>query len=203
MKKFLLLLIAAGLLSACVSGKRGSEAVAEVYDLGLPPAGPQTASPAGVALEVRMPAWLEGMGIQYRLLYSGSSRLREYGYARWVGMPDDLLEQRLGQRLGVPTVRDGVATPCLLSIDIDQFGQVFSTENDSRGVIHGQARLLSKGRAVIAARPVSFERPAPAPNAQGGVTALTAATDALAAEMAEWLGQLAQAGKTSACGAGR
>ncbi len=191
MKKFSLLIVVF-LLSACVSGKRGSEINADVYDLG-PGAGTlRDGVEIGVALDVRMPPWLVSPGVKYRLLYSGESRLREYGFARWAGMPDDLIEQRLSQQLGLPTVRDGVSVPCLLSIDIEQFGQIFSSTSESRGVIIGNARLLDKRRSLIASRQIKVERPAQTADAQGGVLALTAATEALAGEMGGWLDQLAK-----------
>ncbi|MGE5385100.1 MAG: ABC-type transport auxiliary lipoprotein family protein [Betaproteobacteria bacterium] len=194
MKK-LTILLAVCLLSACVSGRRGAETNADVYDLGPDSGVRHAVTQTGIALEVRMPLWLVSLGIQYRLLYSGESKLREYGYARWAGMPDDLVEQRLGQELGLATVRDGVSVPCLLSIDIDQFGQNFGSASDSRGVIVGKARLLDNRRALIASRQIKIEHPAPTANAQGGVRALTAATDTLADELAQWLDQLAKSRK--------
>lgn len=199
MNKPLILVLAICLLSACSIGRQGSATTAEVYDLGPAPTKRYTLPQNDLALEIRMPPWLESTSIQYRLLYSAGSRLHEYGYARWAGTPDDLVEQRLRQQLGLPTVRDGVAAPCLLSIDIDHFGQVFSTANESRGVINGRARLLGKGRLPIESRQVMLEYPAPTPNAQGGVSALTVATDALAGEMAEWLDQLMKSERTAVC----
>ena len=71
--RFALVILALGLGACVTTGKRGSEGVPAVYDLG-----PALRAPAVVehplSLEVAASAWLETEGIAYRLAYAEPQR---------------------------------------------------------------------------------------------------------------------------------
>lgn len=180
-RKSLLLLSAASALAlaACGSLGRSSGGVA-IYDLG-PPAmvlgGAATAS-AGVALEVRLPAWFDAADMAYRLNYQDPQRLYAYTQARWAGQPATLLQQRLRQKLAIVP---GGAT-CTLRLELDEFSQVFQTSSQSRALLQGEALLLGKARNVLARQSIRIEAAAGGDAASGAV-ALAGATDTLATQL--------------------
>lgn len=171
-------------LAACVTPGRGQADIA-VYDFGpapLPPTG-AAAAHAGLALEVRLPVWLDSNAISYRLAYAEPQRLHQYARARWAGQPALLLQSRLRQALAIAPG----GAPCTLRLELDGFGQVFDTADTSRAVLHGEALLLGRGRAVLARLPLHLDAPAKSPDAAGGVQALVAVSDRSASELARWL----------------
>lgn len=189
------------LLAGCMSaGKRGSESLPAVYDLGPPLSSLQAAPRRSVlALEVKAPLWFDTPGIDYRLKYNEPARLREYALSRWAGSPVQLVQQRLQQRLAYLPAAQGRAD-CLLRVELSEFSQVFSTPETSAGVVQGRAWLLDRTRRPLAELPLLIERPAASADAQGGVAAIAAAVDALAEELLRWEKQIAAEGRLAACG---
>lgn len=185
MKQILLCLLV--FLSACAGPRRNNE-ISNIYDLG-PLVGETRviSSDPGLLLEVRIASWFDGLNVQYRLLYDDPTRLRDYAQARWAAAPVSLVQHRLRQRLGVPVAQSGVKAPCTLSIYIDEFSQNFVSPVDGRASIRGEARLLGKGRQLLAVQVIRIEKTAATPDARGGIAALAAATDGLAMDLAEWL----------------
>jgi ABC-type uncharacterized transport system auxiliary subunit len=151
-----------------------------------------------LALEVRAPMWFDSMGIDYRLAYVDAARLREYAKARWAGPPAQLLQQRLGQQLGLSPSGQGQSR-CLLRIEIAEFSQVFSSPERSLGIVQGRAILLDHSRRQVSELPISLEKPAASPDARGGVGALTAAVDQLVTDLASWEQQLSGSAAGRAC----
>lgn len=182
----LLLLASASLLAACVNSPRQQQAVAS-YDLGLPVAAlPNTVSEhAGIALEVRLPSWLDAQAMYYRLAYVDKQRLHRYAQARWVGQAGPLVQQRLKQQLGIAPG----SAPCTLRVELDDFSQSFDSPASSRAEIRGEALLLGKGRAVLGRLPLQLEAPALSADAAGGASALAVATDKMGAAISLWLKQ--------------
>jgi cholesterol transport system auxiliary component len=144
------------------------------------------------------------MSVLYRLAYQDAQELRPYTLARWSMPPAQLVRQRLrdtfSQRRSVFSAGDSVALnrsqnaalPRLLRLDLEEFSQVFSSANTSAGVIRLRATLLEvtpAGQKLIGQRSVVVQRPAPTPDAPGGVRALAAATDAAIEEIDQWLQQ--------------
>lgn len=192
--------LASLLLAACFTvGKRGAEAPMAVYDLGpiaeVPAAAPR---PLPLALEVRAPAWLDSMGLNYRLGYAEPARLREYARARWAGPPAQLVQQRLSRELALVPAGQSRAG-CLLRVDIDEFSQVFASLQDSRAVLQGRLQWLDRSRGRLAERPINIEKPAPSGDAQGGVAALTAAVAELSSQIRGWEGELRVSGRLRSC----
>ena len=147
---------------------------------------------------------LDNQAVLYRLTYQNEQELRPYTFARWSMPPAQLVRQRLREQLGqqrnIFDARGGLALnrsqnavlPLLLRLDLDEFSHVFTTPDSSVGLIRLRATLIEQatsGEKLIAQRNIMVQRPAPSADAQGGVRALTAATDAAIDEIDVWLQQ--------------
>jgi cholesterol transport system auxiliary component len=202
------------LLSGC-SALPDKPVRASLYDFGpgnmaAQPTTRQAALPALPALAIddisTSGGALENQAVLYRLTYQDAQELRPYTLARWAMPPAQLVRQRLreqlGQRRNIFDARGGLALnrsqnavlPVLLRLDLEEFSQVFTTPDSSVGLIRLRATLIEQatsGEKLIAQRSVVVQRPAPSADAQGGVKALTAATDAAIEEIDVWLQQSA------------
>lgn len=178
-----------------------------MYDFGpaLPPAA-SAAAPQATPLvlpDLEVSASLETSALLYRLGYADANQLRPYAFARWSAPPGQLVQQRLREVLGrsrpvldssaaASLARRGGATPPMLRIELEEFSHLFDSATESRGVLRLRCTLLESsaaGERLVAQRSFTVHRPAPAPDAAGGVRALAAATDAAAQEIAAWLQQ--------------
>jgi cholesterol transport system auxiliary component len=185
MKAILSLAVAVLLLAGCAGGGRSH--VVRYYDLGASQAAAAPAAARVGSVEVRAPSWLESPALQYRLLYRDDHRRRSYADARLIAPPHELVEHVLRRRLvaaGTPL------SGCRLRVGLDEFMQVFDGPADSRAVLEARIQLLGGGVRPLAERVIAISRPAPAPDAQGGVAALSAAVDQLALILADWLAGL-------------
>lgn len=172
------------MLSGCAGNARSQIDIA-IYDLGPPVAALPGAAEAnaGVALELRLPLWMDSQSMSYRMGYVDVQRLRTYSQARWAGQPALMLQQRLRQRLAIAPG----GAPCTLRVELDDFTQVFNSPGSSHAVVSGVALLNGKGRAVIARLPLRFEVAAASADAQGGVAALATATENMSMALSQWL----------------
>lgn len=182
---------------------------ATVYDFG-PGAVTAAASnrmaplPTLVLADTEASAALDTNAVLYRLAYSDAQQLRPYALARWSITPAQLLRQRLrehlGQRRAVLNAAQGVVAdkPALvLHVELDEFSQLFETAERSSGLVRLRATLGQGGQSaerLVAQRSFIVQRPATSADAPGGVRALTEATDAVVAEIAQWLQQVEGAG---------
>lgn len=187
-------------LAACtsVSDRRDPQAL---YDLGVPASastaqagatGPRFA-PLAVA-DISVPSWMDSTRIFYRLDYDNPLQARSYSQARWTMPPSRLFLQRLKTRLaqaGVPVLgaSDGAIGVAQLRIDADDFSQVFESATKSSARIALRVSLL-QDRKLVAQKSFIAVAPANSPDAAGGVLALAAASDALAADLTAWLSTL-------------
>ena len=196
----LLAVVSCFLLAACYgSGKRGGNNALEIHDFGPPATEVQARSVRGeLALEVRAPLWMDSLAIQYRLLYAEPTRLREYTQARWAGPTAQMIQQRLMQKLSLALAGQS-RSRCVLRVDIDEFSQRFETSEASRGVLLVRVQILDRSRALVAARAINVEKPAPTPDSRGGVAALTATVDQLAIDLSAWENELRVSGKLAGC----
>ena len=178
--------------SACSLGNGKGEIAA--YDFGAAPGaregGPRLRQPL-LVYEVGGPAWMDSTSIHYRLAYRDASRPQAYAGSRWVMPPAALLTNRLRQRLagtggGVILPADGVRAPVALRVELDEFTQVFDAENRSRAVVRLRASLVGSG-SLIAQKAFSVDKPAASQDAEGGVRALTAASDEMLEQLLDWI----------------
>lgn len=188
-------LVAVLLLTACIVPEPAVRP--QAYDFGPPPAatGPAVAHAAVVqVMDVQAPRGMDGNYVQYRLAYADAQALKPYASSRWAMAPTQLLTQRLKQRLamqgGVVSSGDALSA-LLLKTELEQFDQVFDTASASRGVVRLRATLI-KDRRLLAQRTFIVTRDAPSADAQGGVQALGAASDAMLGELAAWVAEYAR-----------
>lgn len=188
------------LLAGCfTSGKRGGDQGLAVYDLGLPSSRLVSEErKAPLAVEVRAPLWMDSLGVNYRLAYADSSRLREYSQVRWAGVPARLVQQRLMQQLGLSNSGQ-VGARCLLLVEINEFSQVFASPEQSKGILQGRALWLDRSRRQLAERHLAIEKPAVSQDSRGGVGALQASVEQLTSDLLAWEKQLLASGKIAGC----
>lgn len=174
-----------------------------VYDFG--PGAVSTADarpsqlPTLMLADVEAPASLDSTAVLYRLAYSDVQQLRHYAQARWSMAPAQLLRQRLRETLGQQrmVVQPGEGGPSstpsvTLRIALEEFSQLFATAYASAGLVRIRV-TLSQGSGtlerVVAQRSFVEQRDSVSADAAGGVQALTGATDAVIAELDQWLRQ--------------
>ena len=144
-----------------------------------------------VIFDVSAPAWMEGTAMYYRLAYQNAAVPQPYAESEWVMSPAALLTQRLRSSAAVDGDGGarlvGVHTPAVyrLRSELLEFEQIFDAPDRSHGVLRLRATL--EGEGVWAQRTFAIERPAPTPNAAGGVTALTECSNELARLLEGWV----------------
>ncbi|MDP3654907.1 MAG: ABC-type transport auxiliary lipoprotein family protein [Rhodoferax sp.] len=193
-------------LSACSSLQPPPRPL--VYDFGPGATTPQPANrmaplPPLALAGVQATGALDSTAVLYRLAYSDAQQLRPYAQARWSMPPAELLRQRLREHLGqhraVLNPADGVLAvgPVLtLRVDLDEFSQLFATDQQSTGLLRLRATLGqpgARGEKLVAQRSFVVQRASASPDAAGGVRALTEAADAAIEDIEQWVQQTAQA----------
>ena len=181
---------------------------ATLYDFGPGPttatAAPPVTRPPVVLADIDAAGALEGSAVLYRLGYADDHQLRPYAQARWSAPPPQLVRQRLREQLGRDRIvlnpgegaslaRSGGLLPRALRIELEEFSHYFQGPAQSVGLVRLRATLLENtagGEKLLAQRNVVVQRPAPSADAPGGVRALTAAVDAAADELVQWLAQV-------------
>jgi cholesterol transport system auxiliary component len=172
-----------------------------VYDFGpglaaKPVSAPAEALPPLLLADIEAPAAFDGTAVLFRLAYADVQQLRPYAQARWSMPPAQLVRQRLREPLSQQRVvlspAEGPAA-VILRLELEEFTQVFDAPDRSVGLVRLRATVLETagGRErLVAQRRFTVQRPAPSADAPGGVRALTAASDAVIEEIAQWLKQL-------------
>ncbi|HSH91605.1 MAG TPA: ABC-type transport auxiliary lipoprotein family protein [Ramlibacter sp.] len=180
---------------------------ATMYDFGpgpTAPAPPATSQlPPLVLADIDSTGALDSSALNYRLAYADQHQLRPYATARWSAPPPQLIRQRLREQLGrdrpvldltesAALARTSGALPKVLRIELEEFSHLFESETQSWGLIRLRATLMENtpaGERLLAQRSVVVRQPAPTADAPGGVRALTAAVDAAASQIGDWLRQ--------------
>ncbi|PLZ03472.1 ABC transporter [Burkholderia sp. WAC0059] len=181
------LVLCAG-LSACAGNPA---AIADTrYDLGPPGAPPAAGTlPPVKVLDVSAPPALDNDSFAYRLSYADPQRIAHYAGSHWTMSPARLLTQRLRAALAskatVLSGGDAVAAP-MLKVELDEFEQVFDSSTESSGVLSARATLIQNGR-VLGQHTFVARAPASSPDAEGGASALAAASDQLVGQISAWL----------------
>jgi len=190
------LLLSLALLAGCALGPQSRQGMAS-YDFGLPRAemdANQRLHQDLVVAEVTAPAWMDNSGIYYRLAYQDATRPEAYTLSHWVMSPAALLGQRLRSRLarassaGVFVPSDGVRAGHTLRLELEEFSQVFDAPDKGRAVLRMRASLIRQ-HVVVAQQGFNIEHTAATPNAEGGVRALIAASDAAGEKLIDWLAE--------------
>jgi cholesterol transport system auxiliary component len=203
--RFLPIVLCIAALSAC-----GSPAPRiAVYDFGPGATAPQVNNrmaplPPLLLMDVEAASALDGTAVLYRLGYADANQLRPYAQARWSMPPTQLLRQRLrellGQRRSVLSPVDAVVPGSLaLRLELEEFSQLFDSNQSSAGLVRVRATLSRFGNPPKPLAQTSFvvQRPADSADAKGGVQALAQASDALVLQVDQWLQQVSNAEATS------
>ena len=201
----------AGVLGGCAIADKPVRAA--VYDFGPGALSTRAADSAVPTLaplslaEVEANPALDSTAVVYRLAYSDVQQLHPYSQARWSMPPAQLLRQRLRAHLelqravlspgeGVVLGSTAIGTEAavrLLRVELEEFSQVFDSATQSHGLLRLRATVVRPtpaGEKLLAQRLFTLQHPAPSADAAGGVRALTAAVDAAAQELGQWLRQL-------------
>lgn len=180
-----------------------------LFDLGTLPLAPaDTGGPRTpiVLPDIEAAGALDSTTILYRLGYADDQQLRAYAESRWIAPPPQLVRQRLLQHIGrsrpvlsldesAALRREGSQVLYMLRLELEDFVHVFEAPERSRGVLRLRATLLANtasGDRLLGQRSLEAEGRAPSADAPGGVRALTAATDAAAADLVRWLQQFGE-----------
>ncbi len=191
MYKIVSVFLSAFLLTGCVGNPPRQSEIA-LYDLGDVSGAWAAPGFPIAAVEVSASSWLDSSAQIYRLAYADALRRQSYTHSRWAAPPAELLERFLQRRIvfGQP---DFTGPGCRLSLTLDELEQRFDTQQTSKIVLEARATLLPlHGDAILSKRSFLIQQPASSPDAKGGVLATRAAADALAGEMAQWLGSVAR-----------
>jgi cholesterol transport system auxiliary component len=201
-------LLIAGSLSAlligCATPDKPVRAMLYDFGPGATVTQPAVAALAPVVLaDIEASGALDGAAFLYRLAYADEHQLRPYAQARWSAPPPQLIRQRLREQLGrerpvldlsesAALARSGGAMPRVLRIDLEEFSHLFESQTQSFGVVRLRVTLMENttaGERLVAQRSIVVRQPARTADAAGGARALTAACDAAAEEIRQWLAQ--------------
>ncbi|MDR1890038.1 MAG: PqiC family protein [Zoogloeaceae bacterium] len=175
------------LLTACAPLLSPPNITPERFDLGLGgmevTAAPTATTQRPIFFELRAAPALDTSAMRYRLNYADPTKVMEYSRSRWAGTPSEILEQYLKSHLNQPEARNQNAKLCRFDLELLRFEQVFTSVEESQGIIIVHARLQSPGVGVLDERRFELTASAPTPDAGGGVKALAQAADRLAQEL--------------------
>jgi cholesterol transport system auxiliary component len=183
-------------LSACALSP-SRERAATTYDFGPVQAFRHTAAnptlSSGIVVDgVTAPAWMDNSGMYYRLAYQNAASPQCYAESRWVMSPAALLTALLKARVAQESegmavhANDSAGDEYNLTIELDEFDQIFERPDRSRGVIALRATLRGGDGSRIE-RVFATEQPASTPDAAGGARALTQASDEIVQRVIGWV----------------
>lgn len=173
------------LLSACGSLLPTPLPAPTLHDLG-PVSGATLALPWQLGLQAGAPPWIDDGGVHYR--QADDTRLAAYRDHRWAAPPSELLERRLRERLAPPPPGKPGRW---LAIEIKVFEQRFATDGSATAQLGARALLFERrGGKLLASSDFALAEPAASADVQGGVAALAAVADQLAAAVLGWLAAL-------------
>jgi cholesterol transport system auxiliary component len=158
------------LLSACGGGATAPEP--RSYDLGLDAPGAKL-PPLRIG-GVRAAAPYDSTDMQYRLAYRNASEISAFANSRWAAMPAELLRKQL-LRASV----DG--GKCVLSVEIQEFTQVFSAAGASDARVELRAVLSPGGM-----RQFTITEANAGADAVSGAAALARASNRAVGEIGAW-----------------
>jgi cholesterol transport system auxiliary component len=167
------------------------------FDFGVPPtretqAGIKAISANIVVTNIVAPGWMDNSSMYYRLTYRNPANPLPYANSQWVMSPAALLTQRLRWTLGASNEAGSgrelsTRESYVLRSELIEFEQIFDRPNASRGVLQLRATLEEQRDGRQTQRTFTIERPAPTPDAIGGVKALSLCVDELSDTVTEWV----------------
>ncbi len=182
-----IMLLAVFLLTGCATGDKQQ---VEIYDFGIPAAVSPPAGQDVFLADIRAAEWLSTTEMLYRLEYRNARILTPYSASRWAGPPAHMLTIRLRQSVGNGTSVRGRQAKCSLTLFLSEFSQIFTSEQNSRAVMHMRATLTDTAtteRALV--REFRIEKPVPTPNAAGAAAAFSDIASSAADELNAWITQ--------------
>lgn len=191
--RFLGAAVLALLVAGCASNKnKGDNTQFDFGPLGAPTT-PVTQAPlaAIVVMDATGSPTFENERMVYRLNYNDPLQARTYANSRWSANPLLLVTQRIKSRLAQAGVKvlsatDSATDVPILRLEVDEFSHAFASTVASEGRLMLRASLFN-GHALLDQKTFMRATPAASADAAGGARALTASTDAAAADMIAWL----------------
>lgn len=191
--RFLGAAVLACAVAGCASNKNKADNTQ--FDFGPlgAPAVPVAQAPlaAVVVMDATGSPTFENERMVYRLNYNDPLQARTYANSRWSANPLLLVTQRIKSRLAqagikVLSATDSATDVPVMRIEVDEFSHAFASTVASEGRLVLRASLFN-GHALLDQKTFLRATPAPSADAAGGAQALTASTDAAAADMIAWL----------------
>ena len=198
-KHRLIVLAAAGFLLAGCASQKGEPATQFDFGPAVPPSSAQMqaqaqATGAIVVADVTGSSALDNERMFYRLSYADALQARSYANSRWTANPLQMMTQRLKTRIAqsgakVLSETDASNGVPILRIDVDEFIHNFTGVARSEGQVALRASVF-QGHVLVDQRSFARSTAAATADAPGGARALAASTDAIAADIVNWLGTL-------------
>lgn len=182
--------LAACLLSAC--SLMDSRPQSTLYDLGplqLEAMGQLPKGMPNITTKVYVPDWMDDSLMVYRLDYVNSQQVRFYTESSWASAPSKLFRSRMDSYLMAIGNRSAstLETDALsLKIVFEDFSQHFTDEQTCIGRVAIRASLY-KGQELLAQQRFISEEPADSADAVGGTRAIAKASDAVIANLMNWV----------------
>jgi len=157
------------------------------------PASPRAGGAILRVARIEMPAWLQDTALYYRLAYRSDSVIAAYANSDWAAPPAAMLEQRLRRALddggwrAVVGPASNAQADFTLHVSVDDFSQVFTSPDESFGVLDATATLDGADDVLVAQRHFHFRIAAQSADAAGGVKALDTASRDFADQLRDWL----------------
>jgi cholesterol transport system auxiliary component len=193
----LLLTLAVIALTGCHLLERPSDTAKTAFDFGIPEpreslSAPKMLSVNLVVANVVAPGWMDNSSMYYRLTYRNAAIPLAYANSQWVMSPAALLTQRLRWTLGAGNDGDRRKSGSTREVyrlrgELIQFEQIFDRPEQSRGVLRLRAILEGDRDGHWTQRTFMIEKPAPTPDAVGGVKALSLCAEELLDSVSEWV----------------
>jgi cholesterol transport system auxiliary component len=188
-----LALLLSATVSGCASNKTaGVNTQFDFGPLGAPSApAAQAPLPAIVVMDATGSPTFENERMVYRLNYNDPLQARTYANSRWSANPLLLVTQRIKSRLAQASIKvlsatDSATDVPVLRLEVDEFSHAFASTTASEGRLVLRASLFD-GHALLDQKTFMRATPALTSDAAGGAGALTASTDAAAADIIAWL----------------
>lgn len=198
LKSFLLLNILCFFVAGCAPLLPTATPAPSVYDIGVPMALTHTSTTKDIAnrdIVVISEAQVDGvensLGIVYRYTNTLDYEPKQYRNARWSQHPAEMLRFRMLQHLGekYPVVlgADFIdKSSWMLRFTLEEFSHHLSSDTQSSGVV--QIRVtLGQGGSFVGQKTFRVEVEAPSVDVQGGVSAISRATDETLLQIANWV----------------